>query len=555
MRTGDCCGWFQRHTINWGILHIFMATLPPARLVQFNPLVGDIDGNRARIQAWLETQEEPSIWVFPELALCGYPPEDLLLRDDFIDQVAFSLEELAHQVGEHWMIVGAPVRENGALYNAACVLHQGRQVGFAYKKLLPHYDVFDEQRYFVPGSKPFVIEAGQRLGLLICEDLWQPEPAADLAAAGAEVLVCLNASPFDLRKASKRLEVARARALETGCPVWYVNQVGGQDELVFDGASFVLDASGQRIAQLPSFVEAELELTPEDSGWTSSRQDVEDLDEDATLYQALVLGVRDYVDKHRTPGALVGLSGGIDSALTLVIAADALGVERLEAVLMPSRYTSEASIEDAVLLCERLGVSFLNLSIEPAFQSMLETLGPEAEQDDLVCQNLQARIRGLLLMARSNHSGKLLLTTGNKSEMAVGYATLYGDMAGGFAPLKDIFKTRVYQLARHRNRDQEIIPERTLTRPPSAELKPDQKDSDSLPDYAVLDAVLRLFIEEDRSPSEIVAQGFDSDLVHDVVARVLKSEYKRRQAPPGVKTTERAFGRDRRYPITSGYKA
>lgn len=555
MRTGDCCGWFQRHTINWGILHIFMATLPPARLVQFNPLVGDIDGNRARIQAWLETQEEPSIWVFPELALCGYPPEDLLLRDDFIDQVAFSLEELAHQVGEHWMIVGAPVRENGALYNAACVLHQGRQVGFAYKKLLPHYDVFDEQRYFVPGSKPFVIEAGQRLGLLICEDLWQPEPAADLAAAGAEVLVCLNASPFDLRKASKRLEVARARALETGCPVWYVNQVGGQDELVFDGASFVLDASGQRIAQLPSFVEAELELTPEDSGWTSSRQDVEDLDEDATLYQALVLGVRDYVDKHRTPGALVGLSGGIDSALTLVIAADALGVERLEAVLMPSRYTSEASIEDAVLLCERLGVSFLNLSIEPAFQSMLETLGPEAEQDDLVCQNLQARIRGLLLMACSNHSGKLLLTTGNKSEMAVGYATLYGDMAGGFAPLKDIFKTRVYQLARHRNRDQEIIPERTLTRPPSAELKPDQKDSDSLPDYAVLDAVLRLFIEEDRSPSEIVAQGFDSDLVHDVVARVLKSEYKRRQAPPGVKTTERAFGRDRRYPITSGYKA
>lgn len=555
MRTGDCCGWFQRHTINWGIFHIFMATLPPARLVQFNPLVGDINGNRARIQAWLETQEEPSIWVFPELALCGYPPEDLLLRDDFIDQVAFSLEELAHQVGEHWMIVGAPVRENGALYNAACVLHQGRQVGFAYKKLLPHYDVFDEQRYFVPGSKPFVIEAGQRLGLLICEDLWQPEPAADLAAAGAEVLVCLNASPFDLRKASKRLEVARARALETGCPVWYVNQVGGQDELVFDGASFVLDASGQRIAQLPSFVEAELELTPEDSGWTSSRQDVEDLDEDATLYQALVLGVRDYVDKHRTPGALVGLSGGIDSALTLVIAADALGVERLEAVLMPSRYTSEASIEDAVLLCERLGVSFLNLSIEPAFQSMLETLGPEAEQDDLVCQNLQARIRGLLLMARSNHSGKLLLTTGNKSEMAVGYATLYGDMAGGFAPLKDIFKTRVYQLARHRNRDQEIIPERTLTRPPSAELKPDQKDSDSLPDYAVLDAVLRLFIEEDRSPSEIVAQGFDSDLVHDVVARVLKSEYKRRQAPPGVKTTERAFGRDRRYPITSGYKA
>lgn len=532
-----------------------MTSLPPARLVQFNPLVGDIDGNRVRIQAWLKTQQEPSIWVFPELALCGYPPEDLLLRDDFIDQVAAALEELARHVGEHWVIVGAPVRENGALYNAACVLHQGREVGFARKRLLPHYDVFDEQRYFAPGSEPFIIKAGRRLGLLICEDLWQPEPAADLAAAGAEILVCLNASPFDLRKTAKRLDVARARALETGCPVWYVNQVGGQDELVFDGGSFVLDASGQRTAQLPSFVEAELELVPEDSGWISSRQDAEDPDEDAILYQALVLGVRDYVNKHRAPGALVGLSGGIDSALTLVIAADALGIERLEAVLMPSRYTSEASVEDAVLLCERLGVSFLNLSIEPAFQSMLETLGPEAEQDDLVCQNLQARIRGLLLMARSNHSGKLLLTTGNKSEMAVGYATLYGDMAGGFAPLKDIFKTRVYQLARHCNRDQEIIPERILVRPPTAELKPNQKDSDSLPDYAVLDTVLRLFIEEDRSPSEIVAQGFDSDLVHDVVVRVLKSEYKRRQAPPGVKTTERAFGRDRRYPITSGYKA
>ena len=294
---------------------------------------------------------------------------------------------------------------------------------------------------------------------------------------------------------------------------------------------------------------------PEGSGWSGAGQDVEDLDEDAILYQALVLGVRDYVNKHHAPGALVGLSGGIDSALTLAIAADALGPERLEAVLMPSRYTSQASGEDAVLLCERLGISSLELPIEPTFQALLGTLGPEAEQDDLVCQNLQARIRGLLLMARSNHSGKLLLTTGNKSELAVGYATLYGDMAGGFAPLKDIFKTRVYQLARYRNRDEEIIPERILTRPPSAELKADQKDSDSLPDYAVLDAVLRLFIEEDCSLPEIVAQGFDADLVHDVVARVIGSEYKRRQAPPGVKTTERAFGRDRRYPITSGYKA
>ena len=532
-----------------------MASLPPVRLVQFNPLVGDIDGNRARIEARLESQGQPSIWVFPELALCGYPPEDLLLRDDFIRRVDRALEELARRSGEHWVIVGAPVREEGSLFNAACVLHQGRRVGFAGKKLLPHYDVFDEQRYFVPGSEPFIVETGRRLGLLVCEDLWQPEPAADLAAAGAEVLVCLNASPFDLRKASRRLEVARARARETGCPVWYVNQVGGQDELVFDGASFVLDASGQRVAQLPSFIETEAEWTPGASSWSSSGQGSEDRDEDATLYQALVLGVRDYVKKHQAPGALVGLSGGIDSALTLVIAADALGPERLEAVRMPSRYTSQASREDAALLCERLGVPSIELSIEPAFRALLETLGAEAGQEDLVCQNLQARARGVLLMARSNHSGKLLLTTGNKSELAVGYATLYGDMAGGFAPLKDIFKTRVYQLARYRNREGEIIPERILARPPSAELKTDQKDSDSLPEYAVLDVVLRLFIEEDCSASEIVAQGFDADLVHDVVARVLGSEYKRRQAPPGVKTTERAFGRDRRYPITSGYKA
>ena len=532
-----------------------MITLPPVRLVQFNPLVGDIAGNLARIEAQLREQATPSIWVFPELALCGYPPEDLLLRDDFLCRVDRALEELARQCGGHWLIVGAPVREDGTLYNAACVLHQGRRVGMARKRLLPHYDVFDERRYFSPGSDPFVLSAGWRLGLLICEDLWQPGPAADLVAAGAEVLVCLNASPFDASKASRRLEVARARVAETGCPVWYVNQVGGQDELVFDGTSFVLDASGQRVVQLPSFVEAVAELTPSRQGWTAPQQAIADLDADAALYQALVLGVRDYVDKHRAPGALVGLSGGIDSALTLVVAADALGAERLEAVLMPSRYTSKASVEDAVLLCTRLNVAHRELSIEPAFKTLLETLGPEAEQDDLVCQNLQARIRGLLLMARSNHSGKLLLTTGNKSELAVGYATLYGDMAGGFAPLKDVFKTRVFDLARYRNRQSELIPERILTRPPSAELKAEQKDTDSLPDYAVLDEILRLFIEEDCSLEEIVSQGFAADLARSVIAKVLHSEHKRRQAPPGVKTTERAFGRDRRYPITSGYKA
>ncbi len=526
----------------------------PVRLVQFNPIVGDIDGNRARIEERLAGRDQPSIWVFPELALCGYSPEDLLLREDFLDRVDEAMERLARRSGDSWVIVGAPVRERGALFNAACALHQGQRVGFARKRILPHHDVFDEPRYFAPGSEPFVVEAGRRLGLLVCEDLWSPEPAADLAAAGAEALVCLSASPFDFRKASKRLEVARARVRETGLPVWYVNQIGGQDELVFDGGSFALDASGRRVARLPSFVEAEAELTDDGSSWSGAGPDAEEADEDETLYQALVLGVRDYVSKHRAPGALVGLSGGIDSALTLVIAVDALGPERLEAVLLPSRYTSAASGEDARALCERLGVPPRELSIEPVFRAALDTLGPEAERDDLVRQNLQARARGLLLMALSNRSGKLLLTTGNKSELAVGYATLYGDMAGGFAPLKDIYKTRVYRLARHRDRAGEIIPERILTRAPTAELRPGQKDSDSLPDYAVLDDVLRLFIEEDRSLAEIVARGFDANLVRDVIDRVLGSEHKRRQAPPGVKTTERAFGRDRRYPITSRYR-
>ena len=532
-----------------------MSDLLPVRLVQFNPLIGDIDGNRARIEEKLRACAQPSLWVFPELALCGYMPEDLLLRDDFLVRTRQALATLTHHCGEHWVLVGVPWREDGALYNAVAVLHAGEIVAIARKRLLPNYDVFDEQRYFTAGTEPCVVDVGRRLGILICEDLWQPEPAAEVARAGAEILVSIDASPFDASKQARRLAVARARAAETGCPVWYVNQVGGQDELVFDGASFVMEPNGERVVQLPSFVEAEAELHPTGSGWRGADVGVADLDADSALYQALVLGVRDYIDKHGAPGALVGLSGGLDSALTLVIAADALGPERLEAVLMPSRYTAQASREDALLLCERLGVASRELSIEPAFEALLETLAPDVSQNDLVCQNVQARIRGLLLMALSNYSGSLLLSTGNKSEMAVGYATLYGDMAGGFAPLKDVFKTRAYELARHRNRDGEIIPERILTRAPTAELRADQKDTDSLPDYGVLDEVLRMLIEEDRSLMEIVEAGYDAQVVHDVAVRVLGSEHKRRQAPPGIKITERAFGRDRRYPITSGYKA
>ncbi len=528
---------------------------PPVRLVQFNSLVGDIDGNCARMEAQLKACSEPSVWVFPELVLCGYPPEDLLFRKDFLVRMEQAVSRLAQASGDHWVILGTPVREGENLYNSAVALHQGTQIALGHKRLLPQYDVFDEQRYFVSGEKLGLVEvAGRQLGLLVCEDLWQPTLAAELAAAGAEALVCLNASPFDDSKHKRRLETARTRARETGLPVWYVNLVGGQDELVFDGGSFALDATGERVAHAPAFVESEVVLTEQSEGGWSGTPQAPDLDTDEALYQALQLGVRDYVVKHQAPGALLGLSGGIDSALTLVIAADALGAAQLEAVLMPSRYTSNASVEDARALCANLGVAARELSIEPAFEALLKTVGPQVAANDLVQQNLQARIRGQLLMALSNESGKLLLTTGNKSELAVGYATLYGDMAGGFAPLKDVYKTRVFELARYCNRIQPRIPERIIERPPSAELKEDQKDTDSLPEYAELDKILRLFIEEDCAPEDIVAQGLDEAVVRDVVARVLRNEYKRRQAPPGVKTTSRAFGRDRRYPITSGYR-
>ncbi len=530
-----------------------MSVSLPIRLIQFNPLVGDIEGNATRVLAYLQERPQPAIWVFPELALCGYPPEDLLLRDDFLAQTDQAIARLAAESGAHWLVVGAPQREGDALYNAAVVCHDGAVQAVVRKQLLPHYDVFDEQRYFTRGTETAAVQiADHRFGILICEDLWQSRVASELARDGAQTLLCLNASPFDSSKGDRRLEAARSRVQETGCAVCYVNQVGGQDELVFDGASFVLDASGELLAQSPSFVEAELECQDADSSWCAAPQ-AEALSEDAMLYQALVLGVRDYVDKHHSPGVLVGLSGGIDSALTLTIAVDALGADRVEALAMPSRYTSEMSVEDADLLAERLAVVLHDVSIESTFAALCNSLG-EVAQKDLVQQNLQARIRGLLLMAWSNHSGKLLLTTGNKSEMAVGYATLYGDMAGGFAPLKDVFKTRVYDLARWRNREQEVIPERIVTRAPSAELRADQKDSDSLPEYPVLDAILRRFIEEDCAPEAIIAEGFEADTVHEVVARVLASEYKRRQAPPGVKTTQRAFGRDRRYPITSAYR-
>ena len=528
-------------------------TLPlPVRLVQFDPLVGDVDGNAARMQEYWKDAPE-ALWVFPELAVCGYPPEDLLLRADFLDCVEEACARIVAASGAHWVLFGAPLREGTFLYNAAFLAHGGRLHATARKRCLPHYDVFDEQRYFTPGEEASVVSvAGFPVGILICEDLWDPGLSAELVAGGAQVLACLNASPFDAAKATRRRQEACARASETGCAVWYVNQVGGQDELVFDGASFVIDAEGSLRAQAPSFRESM--LRSDDVGDFDGPTGV-DLEPDEALYQALVLAVRDYVDKHRFPGVVVGISGGIDSALVLVLAVDALGAARCRAVRMPSRYTSDASNEDAEELCARLGVHISTLSIEPVFDALCTSLASIGVGGDLVEQNLQARIRGTLLMAQSNHGGDLLLTTGNKSELAVGYATLYGDMAGGFAPLKDVFKTRVYDLARLRNRRQPVIPERILTRAPTAELRPDQKDTDTLPGYPVLDAILKAFIEEDRPVSEIVAQGFDPEVVRTVVSFVFASEHKRRQAPPGAKVTERAFGRDRRYPVTSGYKA
>ena len=531
-------------------------------LAQLNFMVGDIEGNAAIIiNACKKAKQHfnADIILFPELALVGYPPEDLLLRPDLYQRCDRALELIQKQADDLIVVLGIPMHSTKGIYNSAIVIQQQNIIAEYHKQALPNYSVFDEKRYFVSGSDSCVIDvAGIPMGITICEDIWEKEPVEKAVAAGASMILNINASPYHIGKDKERHEVVKEHVKNHGIPVAYLNLVGGQDELVFDGESFVMNKNGDCVFQAPAFVDDLylVEIDKKESEIEIAKQSCAPaLSEEESIYGALVLGVRDYVHKNGFDGAIVGLSGGIDSALTLAIAADAIGPAELEAVLMPSRYTADMSVEDAVAECELLNVPYHNISIEPAFNSFLDMLKDafEGRPVDTTEENIQARCRGLVLMAISNKKRKMVLTTGNKSEMAVGYATLYGDMAGAFDVLKDVAKTMVYKLAIWRNQRGQVIPQRVIERPPSAELAPDQKDEDSLPDYDTLDAILSRYIEKDQSQAEIVAAGFDEQIVSRVIMMVDTAEYKRRQAPPGVRITHRAFGRDRRYPITSGY--
>ncbi|MFQ5994258.1 MAG: NAD+ synthase [Acidiferrobacterales bacterium] len=529
---------------------------------QLNLLVGDIDGNVEKlIDAAVRAQKKlkGDVIVFPELAVSGYPPEDLLFREDLVTRAEAGLVALANAVTGINIIVGHPHRQNGELFNAASLLRRGKIEATYLKHHLPNYGVFDEKRYFAPGSDPCVVQIDEiPVGITVCEDVWQSGPVERTAEAGASFIVNLNGSPYHLNKTQERLDTVVKRAIAGRVPIIYVNLVGGQDELVFDGESFVVDSAGTVTQRVAAFEEG---LFPVDMDTSVAPavpvpNSIEPLLEEAeSCYGALVLGVRDYINKNGFTGAVLGLSGGIDSGLTLAIAVDAIGVDRVEAVMMPSRYTAEMSLQDAHAEAEALGVAYRVIPIEPIVESFTIALADEFRglPRDVTEENLQSRIRGVLLMAISNKTGKIVLATGNKSEMAVGYATLYGDMAGGFAAIKDVPKTLVYRLAEYRNGISQAIPQRVIEREPSAELAPNQKDTDSLPSYASLDPIIERYVEQDLSPEEIVSAGFDPVTVERIVRMVDHSEYKRRQAAPGVRITPRAFGRDRRYPITSGF--
>jgi NAD+ synthase (glutamine-hydrolysing) len=532
-------------------------------LAQSNIRVGAIDSNTDSLIAdACRARDElgADLVVFPELTLSGYPPEDLLLHGGLRRRVSEAAERVMREVRGITVCFGLPEYVDDTIYNSASVVRDGETIATHRKWKLPNYSVFDEKRYFQPGEEPTIFSIGGiRIGLIICEDVWFREPAAAAAAAGADVILVINGSPFHTRQRETRRQQIRSRAEETGLPIIYLNMVGGQDELVFDGGSFAMDASGTVVLQGDTFVAGVYVLEVEKTAEGVARLVPQPLPPEPELtpsiYEALKLGVRDYVDKNGFPGVILGLSGGVDSALTLAVAVDALGSERVMAVMMPSRYTSDMSLEDAAEQARRLGVRYETLPIETIFDAVVDVLAPlfEGREPDTTEENIQARCRGILLMALSNKFGFMLLSTGNKSEMAVGYATLYGDMAGGFAPLKDCTKSLVYALSKYRNGVSPVIPERVLTREPSAELAADQKDSDSLPPYEVLDAILEAFIESDQSVEEISDRGFDREVVVRVLEMVKRAEYKRRQAPPGVRISSRAFGRDWRYPITSGY--
>lgn len=529
-------------------------------VVQFNPRVGDLIGNADRIIDFCAQAIDhgSNAIIFPELAITGYPPEDLLLRDDFIHGVEKEIERIANSCPFITIILGYPERDESGLFNSAAVLQAGQLIATYRKQRLPNYGVFDEKRYFEPGSQACTFDLdGLRIGLTLCEDIWTPAVCQQLKQSGASLIINLNASPFEINKAQLRMDTVRARVEETGLPFIYLNQVGGQDELVFDGGSFAMNANQVVTQTLPAFEETMEFIELADSGEPKAAMSTmaEPLSDLANIYQALLLGTRDYVIKNGFKGAVLGLSGGIDSALTLAIAVDALGADCVEVVLMPSKYTADMSNEDAIIQANTMAVQHHIIPIAPAveaFSSMLaETF--EGLEADVTEENIQARSRGVLLMAISNKKRKILLTTGNKSEMSVGYATLYGDMAGGFAPIKDVPKMMVFALAKYRNNISPVIPERVIDRPPSAELAADQKDEDSLPPYPVLDDILERYIELDQSKLQITQAGHAQDVVDRVLRLVEQNEYKRRQSPPGVKVTSRAFGRERRFPITSGF--
>jgi NAD+ synthase (glutamine-hydrolysing) len=527
-------------------------------LVQADLAVGDVSGNTARIIDYAvraRDAEGADLVVFPELSVCGYPPEDLLFHAGLRHKVEQAVASIRKQVSGIAVLIGFPDYDNGNIYNSCAVFRDGALLSHYRKHLLPNYAVFDEERYFKAGKDPAVFKLnGIRIGLAICEDIWRPGPVAASRAAGAECVIAINGSPYEVATQSRREAAMQKRVLENRIPAIYLNMVGGQDELVFDGGTFVMNAAGDVVMRAQPFEERmqTVVLHGRAAGVEPEAGEIAPiLPTEASVYKALVRGTRDYVDKHGFPGVVIGLSGGIDSALVLAIACDAIGADRVRAVQMPFRYTSTMSQEDAATQAATLGVRYDVIPIEPIYEATIRQLLPVLgeREPDATEENIQARCRGLLLMAISNKTSRMLLTTGNKSEMAVGYATLYG-----FAPIKDCSKTLVYRLARYRNSLGEVIPGRVITRAPSAELRPDQKDTDALPPYDVLDPILAAFIEEDLSVAEITERGFDHEVVIRVLEMVKRNEYKRRQAPPGIRISRRAFGRDWRYPITSGYR-
>ena len=532
-------------------------------IVQENPIVGDIEGNlQLAVNAIdkLSKQSSPDIFLFTEMFITGYPPEDLILRDDLLDASYEAVEKLCEVKPESFIVIGYPKKEGDSIFNCAGVLRNKSVITEYKKQELPNYEVFDEKRYFQSGKGPGVFEVnGLRVGLSVCEDIWHENVIKQLHEKKADLILNINASPFHLDKIKERKVLISGHAINYSLPIVYANQVGGQDELVFDGTSMAMDGDGQQILQLEKFKEDYkiVNFTSDQEGKLSSekREEIPEDKELEEVYKALVLGAKDYIQKNNFPGVLIGSSGGIDSALTAAIAADAIGPEKVRTFMLPFKFTSDMSVEDSEKLAVNLGIKHSVIPIGEIYESFAHSLEDEFSglEPDITEENLQSRCRGVILMALSNKSGELVLTTGNKSETAVGYSTLYGDTAGGFGVLKDVPKTLVYELSRYRNTISHVIPDRIIDRPPSAELAPDQQDSDSLPDYAILDKIIELYVEQDKSKVEIEESGIDKSMVDRVIRLIDLSEYKRRQAPLGVKITSRGFGKDRRYPITNKF--